>query len=146
MPVINGPVTAYGAVAELLVGVHEARRDVLVRNNLPVPARQRVSAQIDTGTTFTAVAAHVLQHLQVKVIDRVEVITSSPSGEPKTFDRYAVSLGIEADGLEIHLPEVLVIECVFPTGDPIQALIGQDVLRHCLFVLNGPSNSFALGF
>ncbi len=146
MPIVHGPLTALGAVVELLVGVHKPRREVLERNHMPVPARQRVAAQIDTGTTFTAVDARVLRSLNTLLIDQVLVRTSSPSGEPIRFDQHAVSLGLEADGIGIHLPEVLVLETVFGPQDGIQALIGQDVLRHCLFINNGPRNSFSLAY
>jgi hypothetical protein len=145
MPVINGLLSDLGAVVHLYVGVHEARRKVLLRNNIPVPHRHQIRAQIDTGTTFTAVNAQVLRALNVLLIDRILVRTSSPSGEPLTFNQYAVSLGIEADEIELHLTEVLVIESVFGPEDGIQALIGQDVLSHCLFVHNGPMKSFSLG-
>jgi hypothetical protein len=138
--------TPLGAVVELVVGVHEARREVLQRNNLPVPPRRRVRAQIDTGTTFTAIDAQILRSLGVLLIDRVTARTSSPSGEPQIFDQYAVSLGLDAGGVEMHLAEVLVLECVFAPEDGIQALLGQDVLRHCLFVHNGPENTFSLAY
>jgi predicted aspartyl protease len=146
VPIINGPLTALGAVVAVQVGVHEARREVLERNNMPVPARQRVRAQIDTGTTFTAVDAQVLRHLNVLLIDRVTVRTSSPTGDPQVFNRYAVSVVLEAAGFELHLAEMLVLEAAFGPQDGIQALIGQDVLKHCLYINNGPQNSFSLAF
>jgi hypothetical protein len=55
-------------------------------------------------------------------------------------------LGLEEEGIEAHLPEVLVIECVFAPDDGLEALLGQDVLKHCLFFYNGPQNSFTLSF
>jgi hypothetical protein len=85
MPIVNGPLTEHGAIVELLVGVHEARRDVLRRNNFPVPPRQRVRAQIDTGTTFTAVNATALTALGLQHVNTVDVLTSSPVGGPQKF-------------------------------------------------------------
>jgi hypothetical protein len=146
MPIVSGPITELGAVVDLLVGVHGPRREVLERNKLPVPGRHRLRAQIDTGTTFTAVDAQVLRSLNLPVIDRVSVRTSSTTGEPQVFNQYAVSLGIEADGIELHLPQILVLECAFAPEDGILALIGQDVLKHCLFLENGPAGAFSLAY
>jgi hypothetical protein len=146
MPIFTGTLTPLGAVVEILVGVHEARREVLQRNNFPVPPRRRVRAQIDTGTTVTAIDEQVLRSLGALLIDRVAARTSSPTGEPQVFDQYAVSLGLDAGGVELHLAEVLVLQCVFGPEDGIQALLGQDVLRHCLFVHNGPQNTFSLAY
>jgi hypothetical protein len=131
---------------ELLVGVHEARRDVLQRNNFPVPPRRRVRAQVDTGTTFSLIDTQILRGLGVLLLDRMAARTSSPSGEPQEFNRYAVSLGLDAGGVEMHMAEVLILECVFTPEDGIQALLGQDVLKHCLFMYNGPQNSFSLAY
>lgn len=146
MPIVNGTLSALGAVVDLHVGVHEARRDVLQRNQLPVPERRLVRAQIDTGTTLTVIDARVLRHLNVLLIDRLAVRTASLSGEAQIFNQYAVSLGLEANGIEMRLAEILVLECAFGPDDGIQALIGQDVLKHCLFVNNGPLNSFSFAF
>jgi hypothetical protein len=38
-----------------------------------------------------------------------------------------------------------VIECDFSTQG-FQALIGRDILRHCIFVCDGPADTFRLEF
>src|SRR5438128_2577415 len=109
MPFLSRSLTGHGAVVELLVGVNQARREVLTRNGFPVPPRVPVLAQIDTGTTFSTVDGRVLQSLSIQPIDSVLVRTPGTRDTPQSFNRYAVSLGIVADQLEMLLTSVEVL-------------------------------------
>lgn len=147
MPIINGTLSYHGAVVDLLVGVHEARRDVLKRNGFSVPKRRVLRAQIDTGTTFTAVEGTILEAMEIRVTNKVLVANVSPTAEPIEFNVCPVSIGIKGsdEDIELHVPELEVLACGFGNGD-VQALIGRDVLRHCLFSYNGPTNGFSLAY
>jgi hypothetical protein len=146
MPVVTRSLVSDGAVVELSVGVHEARRAMLQKHTLPVPSRIRVTAQLDTGTPVSAIAPHVLQRLNIQPIDTVPLRTTSPTGEPVGFNVYPLSLALVAPDGEKLLPLVEVIECAFDPTEGIQAILGWDVRKHCLFAYNGPADSFSLGF
>jgi hypothetical protein len=135
-----------GAVVELLIGVNEARREVLLRSGFPVPARVRVLAQIDTGTEFSAVDSSILARLDVRPIDSILVRTPDTTTEPRAFQQYAVSIALASDTLEMFLTSVEVLGCAFAPDEGIQAMLGRDVLEHCLFFYDGPRRTFSLAF
>jgi hypothetical protein len=146
MPVVTGSLAPVGALTWMLVGVQESRRQALLRNGMPVPAAVRVASQIDTGSTFSAISLDVLRHLEIGPIERTAVRTPSTTGIPQEFGRYAVSLALEGEGADMYLPQVLVIETVFGPEEGIQAMLGRDVLEHCLFVYDGKARTFALAY
>jgi len=146
MPYVTLPLNPHGAVSELLVGVGERRRAVLERNNLPLPRRVRVSAQIDTGTPFTTFAPFVFERLEIKPIGSVSMRTPSTGEGTWPFNQFVVSLSLAAGDLELHLPTIRVIEAVFPVEEGIQAMLGRDLLDHCLFIYDGQNKTFSLAF
>lgn len=146
MPHVTQALTSEGAVVELQIGVSAARRLVLVRNGLAVPGRVRIKAQIDTGAELSAVDARVFPQLSILPIDRRQVRTVSASRHPEWFDYYLVSIGIEGPELELHLPAIEVISCEFGDDENARALLGRDLLAHCLFVYDGQARTFALSF
>ena len=81
---------------------------------------------LDNGTDATAIAPHVFQTLGLK---------SGVSGRSQTA----------AGQVTLVLPDLLVSELT-ATLPNIDALIGMDVLRQCLLVLDGPGQQFILGF
>jgi hypothetical protein len=60
--------------------------------------RLRIPAQIDTGTEFSTVDVHVLEHLQINPIDEIDVRTPSPTEGPRKFYRYPVCLSLDHVG------------------------------------------------
>ncbi len=146
MPYLTRSLVANGAVVELLIGVNESRREVLRRNGFPVPERIRVAAQVDTGTRFSAVDRQVLSRLDIQPVDTILVRTTSTTEAPVPFRRYAVSVALETDQVELFLTSVEVLECFFAPDEGIQALLGRDVLENCLLVYDGKNKSFSLAF
>ena len=65
---------------------------------------------------------------------------------PQRFRRFPVSLGMDEQGIEMLLPSVEVIECVFAPEEGIRGLLGRDVLAHCLLVYDGRRQAFSLAF
>jgi hypothetical protein len=135
-----------GAVVELLIGVNEARRRVLAKNNFPVPERIRVLAQVDTGSSFSAIDLGVLQRLDLRPIDTVRVRTPTPTDQPQAFEQYAVSIALASEEIEMFVESVEVIGCAFAADETIQAMLGRDMLAHCLFVYDGQHDTFSLAF
>jgi hypothetical protein len=134
------------AVVELLVGVHEARRNVLRRNALTVPPRVRIRVQIDTGAESTAIDGSILGQLGIQPIDSVRLRPISVSAETVQFPRFAVSLGLPSEDTELHLPSAMVLGCHMTPEDSVQGVLGRDVLDHCLFVYDGRRRVFTIAF
>jgi hypothetical protein len=147
VPYVTRDLTRHGAVLDILVGVHMARRDRLRNAGFPVPSRIRVPAQIDTGTEFSTIDIRILANLQINPIDEIEVRTPSPADGPQRFDLYPVSLSLDhAEGIELIVPTVQVLGCWFTEDEGIQAMLGRDVLQHCLFFLDGKAGVFSLAY
>jgi hypothetical protein len=145
MPILTGSISeADGAVVELLVGVHAANREARQRVGFPVPPRQRVRVQIDTGATLSSFAPFVFTALDLKPVDTVRVRTPSTWDEPALFNQYLVSIGLDAEGIEMHVDELFVFESHFTEADHVQGLLGRDFLKHCLFNYNGQAGTFCL--
>jgi hypothetical protein len=131
-----------------LVGVGEMRRRALQRTNLPVPQRVRVPVQIDTGTTYSALAPAVFRQLEIGdlPVDTVRVLVPGAQEAPCEFKQYVVSLSLDQEGIEMLIPSVEVLESNFGAEEGIQGMLGRDVLGHCLFVYDGQANTFSLAF
>jgi hypothetical protein len=144
MPIITRPLTVDGAVVELLLGVHSENREARLRVGFPIPPRQRVRVQIDTGATLSSFAPWVFTALDLKPVDTIRVHTPSTWEEPALFNQYLVSISLDAEGIETHLDAVFVFESHFTDSDHIQGLLGRDFLKHCLFHYNGPAGTFCI--
>ena len=146
MPYLTRSLVGNGAVVELLVGVNEARRQVLERNSLRVPDRIRLPVQIDTGSAFSAVDLRLLERLDIQPIDRVEVRTPTATEQPHLLPQYAVGIALAADDVEMFLTSVEVVGCAFGPEEGIQGRLGRDVLERCLLVYDGKNKTFSLAF
>jgi hypothetical protein len=140
------PFHSEGAIVDLLIGVSQPRRERLIRNQFPIPAKIRVKAQIDTGAEISAINEAILAPLELPVLDTRPVRTVATSRQVSHFNFYVVSIGIPHVDLEMHLPKLEVMACVFGEDEEARALIGRDLLAHCLFAYDGSAGTFALSF
>lgn len=145
MPVVNSTILQDGPIFDLLVGVSQARQQMLEKHGFPVPPRVPVRALIDTGSSLTAVIRVVFQQLSLPgPVGSIDIVTPSTRDSSHCADLYDVSLALSHLGEGILFPSIRVIE--FPGSDEVQALIGRDVLAHCHFTYDGPGGRFTLGF
>lgn len=150
MPIVSGTITQHGAVVDVHVGVSQRRQAVLERNALPVPPRIYVRALIDTGSAVTAFRSTVFQQLQLQPFTRIPIRTPSTApGQPHFTDQYDVSLILASAGATKHFPSIsaIVSDDFNPEDeDGLEALIGRDVLAHCVFQYFGHDQRFDLSF
>lgn len=104
-----------------------------------------VRAIVDTGAGATGVARHLLRTFSLP--SQGSKIIRSPVGPPQIADLYWVSLALASGGTVIAFGEALVLaaDC-FDEGEEYQALIGRDVLDHCIFQYLGPDKTFTFAF
>ena len=150
MPIVSGDedILDRGAVVDLFVGVSTHRRVVLHRNGFAIPPRVLVRAQIDTGSSFSVIRPDVLRlKLDIKPFDKINAhAVTVDVDRVESIEQYTVSLSLTAEQTEMLIQDVAVLGAYFgPAGD-IEALIGRDVLDHCLFVYDGPRRIFSLAF
>lgn len=146
MPILNGKVTDEGPVVDVLIGVTGPRRFQLTKHNFPVPPRARVRVVLDTGSALTAFDPQVLRALDLRPVGSITIHTPSTGQTPHTCNEYDVSISLLHPDGELHFPFVPVIDSEFAGPDGIRGLIGRNVLADCLFVYNGPQDTFTLGF
>jgi hypothetical protein len=114
----------------------------------PLPAPIPGFALIDTGATVTAVDETAIGRLGVEPIDVATVGTAGGAqprsvypgrlsfpGTPLGTIEFGRLLGVDLAGQ--HLP--------LPNGQ-ILALLGRDILQHCILVYNGTAGMFSLSF
>jgi hypothetical protein len=147
MPQLTLPITEHGAIVEIRIGVIEACRKKIEALGLPPPKVATIRAQIDTGASGSAISRTVLDDLAIKPINRVKVVVPSEDDQPREFEAFPVSILLSHPDLELYLPVYdNIIGCYFSTREPFQALLGRDVLRHCLLIYNGETESFTFAF
>ena len=137
-----------GPVVTAVCSVSAERRDALTRANEPIPDLVTMRALVDTGASSTCIDAAVIRALNLTPTGSQQVNTPSTGTEPATLEQYDVGLIIPAatrDHVPFYLPTLPVL-CTDLAGQGIQALIGRDVLAHCVLTYNGSADSFILAY
>jgi len=129
-----------GPVLEILISLTSSRRYALNRFQLPIPAPLAVRALIDTGATYSCIDLSVVSQLNLLSSYEVMVFTPGTGGVPQQMKQYEVDVEVPNVGL---FPRIAAIEAAL-SAQGIQALIGRDILARCLFVFDGPANSFSI--
>jgi hypothetical protein len=97
MPTLAGPITADGAVVNVLIGVSEARRQTLRRVGFPVPAPSALRAVLDTGSFATLADIQAILPLGVTPFMRWRFFTSATGATPHVRDVYKLSVTLLDD-------------------------------------------------
>src|SRR5262245_34146259 len=108
----------------------------------PIPAR----ALVDTATYITALAPRLLSHFGLAHVLRVPTLTAAGS---VTVDVYEVSLSFTAPAVAnapLFVRPLLYVTELAVTLPDCEVLLGQDVLKQCLLIADGPGQQFTLAF
>lgn len=127
--------------------VSYSRRQALESAGLPVPDPQRILALLDTGASISAVDPAVLAVLGLTATGKADIHTPSTQGVPLLTDTYDVCIGIFAarsGDTPFVSDTVQVTASILSSG--IQALIGTDILKSCIFTYNGADDCFTLAW
>jgi hypothetical protein len=104
-----------------------------------------VSVLIDTGASCLAIDSHILLGMDIPAIGSVKVHTPSTQGDWDEMLQYDVHVVI-GEGQLNPLQLVLPVVAVSLGSQGISALIGRDILCHCLLVYDGPQSIFSLSY
>ncbi len=145
MPYFTYPLSPEGPVVPALIGLNDQDTAALVRAGQPVPRPVSVRALLDTAADGTCIPARVAQQLGLSPRTQVTMHTASGSHQVNTYE---ISLSVvgppgSAGGLLVW-PALAATELTVSLPN-IDVLIGLDVLRESLFLLNGPAGQFILG-
>ncbi|MBF0567513.1 MAG: hypothetical protein HQK95_01465 [Nitrospirae bacterium] len=109
----------------------------MMQNETVIPPAITGWGLIDTGATITAVDDAIIKSLGLLPIDRGKVLTPQGSAEQDIFS------------LRITLSNLTKVNVYKVFGSTLKeqgfiALIGRDILKHCVFVYNGTTGSCSL--
>ncbi|HKI36345.1 MAG TPA: aspartyl protease family protein [Gemmataceae bacterium] len=146
MPHFTFPLSPDGPAVPGLVGLNDQATAALVQAGQPIPRPVSVRALLDSAADLTAIAGPVARQLGLV---RVKQVGTQTAGGSVQVNLYRISLSVYGPtgvaGSLLVWPNLLVTELAVPLPN-IDVLIGLDVLRQCLFVLNGPGDQFILGY
>jgi predicted aspartyl protease len=108
---------------------------------MELPKPVRLLALIDTGATRTVFQSGVAASLNLNPVGLSTIATPSSSGV--TCPEFFVQLLFPA--LRAVTTDITAIE-VPMQGQPVQMLIGRDVLARAVFVYNGVAGHYSLSF
>ena len=146
MPTLTGPITADGALVNVLVGVSEARRQALLRVGFPVPAPCAVRAVLDTGSFISLADAQAITPLGVQPYRQRQFLTSTTGATPHVRDVYDLSVTLldDAGGQLAYWPSVDVLPAAFLPTDAVHGVIGRDLLATAILHFDGKGGTFAM--
>jgi hypothetical protein len=128
-----------GPVVEISFSLPQAVIDTLP-DGASQPAPVKASAMVDTGDTGTCVQQGLLAPLGLQPTGVVPIVTPTTTQQhtcPVYFARLTMPKGL---WLEIPIVEAPL------QGQPIQALLGRDVLRHGHLIYSGTDQRFTVNF
>jgi len=144
MPHSTFPLSPDGLIVQAMFGWNGPDMAALVQAQRPVARPVHVRSQVDSGSDATAIAPQIVQ--QLGLVSIVPGLTQTAGGMvPVNLYRVSISIsGLGGTGPVVVLPDVLASELTVSLPN-IEALIGMNVLRECLLILDGPGNQFILG-
>jgi len=151
MNTLHAPINAEGALVDVHITLAGPDLLALRQKGSPLPSPVMVRALIDTGAEVTCLDRQVVAPLIAAGLmpGRFLLANIPASGGLQPTVEYTVGLTVlHPSGnlrLGLAMRSLPVIEQ--PLGAlGYQALIGRDVLEHCLLVYDGPGRRFTLAF
>jgi len=120
-----------GPIIEIQIAISRDLANVLKANNTPIPDPLKAIAMIDTGATASVVNPDVIRNLGVSPTGRTKITTPSDCGVD--CNQYNLAFVLPG-GVTIESSDVIEAPLV---GQPIQCLLGRDILRHGVLIYNG---------
>jgi hypothetical protein len=127
---------------QLYLGVSYAERETL---GAPRTSLQ-VLALLDTGASRTVVERRYLEGLGLEAAGWTWLRSATTGASPVKTQVYAVSLALAGERTGVLATDLEVIAAEDLGGLGFRALLGRDVLDHCLLHYDGPARRFALTF
>jgi hypothetical protein len=146
MPHFTFPITKDGCTLDVLIGLGAVEMQAAQAAGLPLPPPLTARAVLDTGSDKTAVAPRLLQ--QLGTVPKARVRTHTAAGAVHVHV-YEVSLSVpNPTGVRTPMlvqPQWEVTEFLHPPPG-IDVLLGMDLVKECLWIIDGPGGFFTLGF
>jgi predicted aspartyl protease len=146
MPLIHVDIhDSDGAVLDVLIGPSASRRQQLVETGDPAPAARPYRLLVDTGASRTILDPSVVVRAGLQQDGTTELVTPSTGSNAKTVREFRCCLTIQAQGVEMEIPELVITEAPMK-NQGVHGVLGRDVLRRLLVVWDGNAKSATIGF
>jgi hypothetical protein len=146
MAILTFPINPDGLSLDVLVGLDHQASHAMLAQGAALPRPLSVRALIDSGADLTAVSAPVLNRLPFTRGQPVRTHTAGGVIQSLTF---YISLSIPplagTAGSLLVISRLLVTEVTAPMPG-VDVLIGLDVIRQYLWVIDGPGGTFSVTF
>ena len=116
---------------------------------MEAPHAKRLRALVDTGASHTFVDANILHGLLLMPVGKARMHTPSSGVMGASSDTFEISLALLGTaGVEnaLEFPTLRVTSAEFSSVQNFDALIGRDVLQHCVLTYNGSMGWFTLAY
>jgi predicted aspartyl protease len=120
-----------GPILEIQIAIPRDLFNVLKQNNQPISNPIKAIALIDTGATSSVVNPDIIRALGISPTGRIKI--STPSDTDVDCNQFKLAF-VFPNNVIIESSDV--IEAPLK-GQPIQCLLGRDILRHAVFIYNG---------
>ena len=132
-----------------MLTVSEARAAALTVAGQPIPPRVPILALIDTGASCTCVDPSVLTSLGLTATGSVSIKTPSTGVGTHSTLQYDVGFRIPPQtrgDSALAFPAIAVVAVDILPAHGYHALIGRDILAHCILIYNGVTGFFSLSY
>lgn len=148
MPVVASNIGPEGALVGVRVSVPSARRAVLERHAMQVPAPVATLGVIDTGSYRSGVDRRILEALELRgEVDVVPLHTpSTRPGAPHQAPVYVVGITLLSPGGDLSFPDVFAFATDFEDAEEARVVIGRELLARCHFQYFGTTRTFQLAW
>lgn len=135
-----------GPVVNVQIEVPDALAAQMRSASVPIPPPTIGLAMIDTGATFSAADAGVLASLGLQPAGSVNVWGVGGATQQSQFPAKLSFPGTQLPTLHFsQIAGATLAGMKLPGFNiPLIALIGRDILAHCVLVYNGPAANFSL--
>ena len=131
---------ADGPIIEVLIAPSRHLVEVMQSNKQTPPQPVKAIAMIDTGASSSVVNQDIIKQLGIEPIAAVKINTPSDSGV-SCFQYQAVIMF--PSKVAIGTSELIAAPL---KGQPVQCLIGRDILKNSVLIYNGYAQTITLSF
>jgi hypothetical protein len=145
MTTLSGRIGTRGPMIDLTVMQSPQRVDALKRAARPYSAPMTVLALLDTGAASSVVDRDLIASLGLGHRGEIHIHTPSTGTAYESRNTFDATLAI---GGAVSTRLVLTLQVIESdlASEWFFALIGRDVLEHCVFIFDGPRGEFTLSF
>lgn len=142
--VSNGP---SGPTLNILIGPSVQLQQALKDAGITAPSPVACVFLVDTGASHTVVDADVIAPLGLNPTGAIMIHTPSTAGNAVSMPQFDLMIYVPgATGAPGWLIDSLPVTASSFKGQPIDGLIGRDIIDRGLLVYNGTSGHFTLAY